>query len=167
MSNIRIISSGNLGAESAALDAAIRFNIPYGGFTSRGALVPGDRPTGRYRLDERPFVHPMLLLKANIARAEGILLFSGGELPPRLESIKREAQAQRQPCLHVDFAAATPDKAAFRIAAWIQENNLASLCVSGTDLREDHSIYPSVHDTMSALFLLGSNAAPTPGETLH
>ena len=40
----RIISSGTLGAESAALDAAIRFRIPYGGYTNQGALVPGDQP---------------------------------------------------------------------------------------------------------------------------
>lgn len=167
MSTIQIISSGNLGAESAALDAAIRFNIAYGGYTSQGALVPGDRPAGRYKLDERPFVHPMLLLEANIARAEGILLFSRGPLPPRLEPIRHDAQAQGQPCLHIDFEAVEPHQAAFRIAAWIQKNDLASLYVSGTDLREDHSIYPSVHDTMSALFLLGSNTPPAPAETLH
>jgi len=167
MAAIQIISSGNLGAESAALDAAIRFNIAYGGYTSQGALVPGDRPAGRYKLDQRPFVHPMLLLKANLARAEGVLLFSRGPLPPRLDPIENDARAQHLPCLHIDFAAATPHQAVFRIAAWIQKNDLASLYVSGADLREDPSIYPRVHETMSALFLLGSDTAPAPAETLH
>lgn len=168
MAITKIISSGTLGAESAALDVAIRFNIAYGGYTNQGSLIAGDRPPSRYTLDEKPFVNPALLLKANRDRADGILVFSNGPIPRRLTQILQDADAQEQSCLHIDFTAVKPHPAAFRIGTWVSTNALSSLFITGPDIREDRRIYQHVHDALTRFFMLGQES-PTPysGHTIH
>lgn len=164
----RIISSGTLGAESAALDAAIRFRIPHGGYTNRGALVPGDRPAGRYRLDERPYVEPLLLMRANLERADGLVIFSNGPYPDRIGRLMPFAREGQTPCLHVDFAELTPHDAAFRIEAWVSSHNLSRLFVTGSAIQEDRHIYQRVHEALTGFFLLVQDAAtPLAQRTLH
>ncbi len=168
MPSMRIISSGTLGAESAALDAAIRFHIPYGGYTNQGSLVPGDRPTGRYRLDERPYVAPMLLMRANLERADGLVIFSSGPYPDRIGPLMALAREARTPCLHVDFAALTPPEAAFRIDAWIDEHKLTQVFITGSEIREDRQIYQRVHEALIGFFMLiQGKSTPLAKRTLH
>jgi hypothetical protein len=163
-----IISSGILGTESAALDAAIRFQIPYEGYTNQGALLPGDRPAGRYRLDERPYVDPMLLMRANLQRADGLVIFSNGPCPERIGLLRDDAREGEIPCLHVDFASLTPQNAAFRMDVWVAAHNLSRLFITGPEIREDRRIYQCVHDTMSGFFMLLQDASmPLAQRTLH
>ena len=164
----RIISSGTAGAESAALDAAIRFRIPYGGFTTQGSLIAGDRPPARYRLDERPFVDPMLLMQGNLERADGLLVFTTGPLPGRMVRLMDHVLGEAYPCLHADFALHTPHQTAFRIDDWAAAHHVSQLCVTGTAILEDRRIYRQVHDALTAFFLLTADAAtPHPERTLH
>jgi hypothetical protein len=168
MAITKIISSGTLGAESAALDVAIRFNIAYGGYTNQGSLIAGDRPPGRYTLDEKPFVNPALLLKANRDRADGILVFSNGPMPHRLTPILPDRDTQAPPCLHIDFTAIKPNPAAFRIGTWVSTNALTSLFITGPDIQEDRRIYQYVHDALTRFFMLGHESPmPHAGHTLH
>jgi hypothetical protein len=168
MPGMRIISSGILGAESAALDAAIRCHIPYGGFTNQGSLIPGDRPNGRYRLDERPYVAPMLLMRANLDRADGLVIFSSGPYPDRIVPLVTLAREARTPCLHVDFAVLTPHEAAFRIDAWIDEHKLTQVFITGSEIREDRQIYPRVHEALIGFFMLiQGKSTPRAKRTLH
>ena len=167
MSVTRIISSGIPGAETAALDAAIRFRVPYQGYTNQGSLMSGDRPAGRYQLEERPFVHPFLLLEANLAGADGMLLFSSGPLPLHLKRLEAAPHLPRRPALHIDFDTMSPRQAAFRIASWVREHDLACLLVTGTALREDKDIYQRVHTAMTALFMLADVDAGASQGTLH
>jgi len=164
----RIISSGVPGAESAALDAAIRFQIPYGGYTSQGSLIPGDRPAGRYHLDERPYVDPMLLMRANLERADGLVIFSSGSFPNRIDLLMAFVREAATPCLHVDFTALTPHEAAFRIDAWVAAHDLSEVFITGPEIREDRQIYRRVHDALTAFFMLVQDASsPLSERTLH
>jgi hypothetical protein len=168
MAITKIISSGTLGTESAALDVAIRFNIAYGGYTNQGSLIAGDRPPGRYTLDEKPFVNPALLLKANRDQADGVLVFSNGPMPHRLTPILPDRDTQAPPWLNIDFAVVKPHPAAFRIGTWVSTNALTSLFITGPDIQEDKGIYQHVHDALTSFFMLGQ-ASPMPhaGQTLH
>lgn len=167
MAITQIISSGTLGAESAALDVAIRFNIAYGGYTNQGSLIAGDRPRGRYTLDEKPFVNPALLLKANRGRADGVLIFSNGPMPHRLTPILSDRETL-PPCLHIDFSLVKPHPAAFRIGTWVSTNALTSLFITGSDIQEDRGIYQQVHDALTRFFMLGQESPmPHAGHTLH
>ena len=164
----KIISSGTLGAESAALDVAIRFNISYGGYTNQGSLMPGDRPAGRNTLEEKPFVNPMVLLRANLERSDGILIFSNGPLPPNVNPIMPYVFDQNHPYLHIDFSTVKPHPAAFRIGTWVATNSISRLFITGASLHEDRGIYQLVHDALTSFFLLGTDPTMTPSDhTLH
>jgi len=164
----KIISSGTLGAESAALDVAIRFHIPYGGYTNAGSLMAGDRPPLRYTLDEKPFVNPMVLLHANLDRADSILIFSSGAMPRQADQILPYVKENDYPCLHIDFSDVKPHPAAFRIDTWVATHALSRLFVTGASILEDRQIYQLVHDALSSFFMLGSDPPMPPSNpTLH
>jgi hypothetical protein len=129
--------------------------------------MSGDRPAGRYQLEERPFVHPILLLEANLARADGLLLFSSGPLPFHLTRLEAAPRLPRRPALHIDFDTMSPRQAAFRIAAWVRQHDLDCLLVTGTALRDDKGIYQRVHTAMTALFMLVNLDAGASQGTLH
>ena len=139
----RIIASGIPGAESAALDAAIRFCMPYGGFTNQGALLPGDRPAGRYRL----------------AQSDGLMTFFRGGLPDPIERLL--SSGPQRPCLHIDAASLEPHDAAILMDRWIADHAVAVLCVTGASLLEDRRIYPYVHDALTGFFLLTGAMTPS------
>ena len=155
----QIISSGVPGAESAALDVAIRFNVRYGGYTSQGSLIAGDRLPGRYRLDERPFVNPVVLMRANLERSDGLLVFSLGPVPRSMVHLMPFVDEQNHPHLHIDFAMCRPEQAAFQIDAWVASDQISRLFISGSSIREDKLIYQRVSDALTCFFMLGMNAA--------
>lgn len=155
----QIISSGVSGAESAALDVAIRFNVPYGGYSSQGSLIAGDRLPGRYRLDERPFVNPMVLMKANLERSDGLLVFSLGPVPRSMIHLMPFVEEQNHPCLHIDFAECRPEQAAFQIDTWVTSDQISRLFISGSSILEDKLIYQRVNDALTCFFMLGIDTA--------
>ena len=168
MAIFRIISSGNPGAESAALDAAIRFGVPYTGYTSQGSLMPGDRPSGRYRLDAQPFVDGMLLMEANLAKADGLLIFAAKPFPGRIERLITRVKKENIPCMEVDFASFAPSQAAFHIDTWAARHRLAQIYITGSEFREDPLIYQKVHEAMTGYFMLAHHASrPVSERTPH
>jgi len=168
MAIMKIISSGTPGAESAALDVAIRFHIPYGGYTNQGSLIPGDRPAGRYTLDEKPFVNPMVLLRANMDQADGILVFSSSTMPWQINQIQPYVNEQNYPYLHIDFSEVEPHPAAFRIGTWVAKNALRRLFITGASIHEDRGIYQRAHDALTSFFMLGNDPPMSPSKpTLH
>lgn len=160
----RIVASGIPGAESAALDAAIRFRVPYGGFTNQGALLPGDRPAGRYRLEQRPYVDALLVLRANIEQADGLLTFYRGRVPESVDRVL--ATDPQRPCLHIDAASTEAHDVPFSMDRWVADHHVGVLCVTGASLLEDRRIYPYVHDALTGFFLLTRATSPAP-RTLH
>ena len=160
----RIVASGVPGAESAALDAAIRFRVPYGGITNQGALLPGDRPAGRYRLEQRPYVDTLLVLKANIAQSDGLLTFFRGGVPDPIDRLL--SSGPKRPCLHIEAASVESHEVPFRLDRFATDHAVAVLCVTGASLLEDRRIYPYVHDALTGFFLL-TGAMPPSQPTLH
>jgi len=168
MAVTKIISSGTPGTESAALDVAMRFNVSYGGYTNQGSLIPGDRPAGRYTLDEKPFVHPMMLLRANLEQSDGILIFSSGPVPPNVSPLLPYVFDRNHPHLHIDFSIIKPHPAAFRIGTWVATHALSRLFITGASIHEDRGIYQLVHDALTSFFMLGTDPPmPQSDHTLH
>ena len=164
----KIISSGTPGAESAALDVAIRFHVSYGGYTNMGSLIPGDRPAGRYTLDEKPFVNPNVLIRANMEQADGLLVFSIRTMPRQINQILPYVNEQNYPYLHIDFSEVKPHPAAFRIGTWVVTHALRRLFITGASIHEDRGIYQRAHDALTSFFMLGSEPPMPPSNpTLH
>jgi len=79
MTIAKIISSDTSGAESAALDVAIRIRIPDGGYAMSSSMLDSYRVTRRYKLMEKEFNSSRSKDEANLHIADATLIFTHGE----------------------------------------------------------------------------------------
>ena len=74
----KIISGGQTGADRAALDVAIKFNIPHGGWIPKGRKAEDGRLPDRYQLQEMPTPSYPERTEQNVIDSDGTLIFSRG-----------------------------------------------------------------------------------------
>ncbi|MFZ7128089.1 MAG: YpsA SLOG family protein [Desulfobacterales bacterium] len=146
----KIISGGSPGAETAALDAAIQFSIPYGGYAPGGA----DR-INSYALEERAFESWIAQAKANMAESDGVLVFSHGAVNEQLALLIETAKDRNFPWYHIDFEILTPFQAGVWIDKWAGEHSIGVLFVTGSLLREDFRIVEKTNKAVYTALMLG------------
>ena len=156
----KIISSGQPGAESAALDIAIRLKIPYSGYAMTSSMLEPYRVIRRYKLMEKDFNNSRAMNEANVHLGDATLVFSHGELNRGLTLIDDYAFSHGHPNLHVDFDQMEPLQAAFRINIWAHKHAPRSLYVTGSTEEEDGRIYQAVYDTLFRFLLMGHETYP-------
>lgn len=156
----KIISSGQPGAESAALDIAIRLKIPYSGYAMTSSMLEPYRVIRRYKLMEKDFNNSRAMNEANVHLGDATLVFSHGELNRGLTLIDDYAFSHGHPNLHVDFDQVEPLQAAFRINIWAHKHAPRSLYVTGSTEEEDGRIYQAVYDTLFRFLMLGRESFP-------
>ena len=103
MTTTKIISSCAFGAESAALDVAIKMGFQHGGNTTRKVGRYGAKVTSRFDLTEKPFESPLDGAKANIHEADGTLFFTRAEPDQDTQYLIDYATEQDHPFWHIDF----------------------------------------------------------------
>ena len=160
MTITRIISSGVAGAESAALDVAIRLKIPYGGYALTSALLDPHPMRRRYSLSEKPFDSARAKDEANLLLADAALIFSYGALSGDLAELDAYALTNERPCFHVDLSAVEPLQGAFHIRIWTDKHSPESLYVTGSEEALDNRIYQAVYDTLFSFLMLGRETYP-------
>ena len=156
----KIISAGQPGAESAALDIAIRLKIPYGGYAMTSSMLEPYRLNRRYKLMEKDFDSSRAMNEANMHLGDATLVFSHGALSRDLTLIDDEALSHGYPNLHVDFDQMEPLQAAFRINIWAHKHSPECLYVTGSTEEEDGRIYQAVYDTLFRFLMMGREAYP-------
>jgi hypothetical protein len=156
----KIISSGASGAESAALDIAIRLKIPYGGYAMESSMLDSYRATRRYKLWEKEFRSSRSKDEANLHIADATLIFTHGELNRDLWFIDDYAVSHGHPSYHVDFDESDPLQAAFHISIWVDKHSPASLFVTGSKEKEDARIYQATFDSLFSFLMLGKEEYP-------
>ena len=76
----KIISGGQTGADQAALDAAIKLDIPHGGWIPKGRLTENGPLPDKYKLTEMPGSGYTLRTEQNVIDSNGTLIISHGKL---------------------------------------------------------------------------------------
>jgi len=155
-----MISSGTAGAESAALDVALRLKIPYDGYTSASALLDRHPMGRRYKLREEAFDSPRGSDEANVRLADATLIFTRGELRGGPARIDTYALSQGKPCFHVDLNVMEPLQAAFHVRIWTDKYTPERLFVTGDPEGDDTRIYQAVYDTLFSFLMLGRDTYP-------
>lgn len=150
----KIISGGENGAEQAALDAAMRIGIDYGGFAGSGPSGQNGRVKSRYRLKSTPVADQRSQVANNILVSDGVLILSRGAFSAAAALAARFAEIYHRPCLHVDLHYRSLTDASRMIAAWIKINKIRCLCVTGPSLREDPASYADTHHLLLRVFRL-------------
>jgi hypothetical protein len=76
----KIISGGQTGADQAALDAAIKWDIPHGGWVPKGRRTESGPLSNRYQLKEMPTDSYPSRTEQNVIDSDGTLIITHGEL---------------------------------------------------------------------------------------
>jgi hypothetical protein len=128
----KIISGGQSGVEMAALDAAIKLNIPHEGWCHRGKRTESGVLPEAHQLKpiEMPSYHDRL--EKNIIDSDGTVILSHGQLVIGSKIIRDMANKNGKPCLHVDLSSCTMNHAASSIRKWITNNDIETVYFTGS-----------------------------------
>jgi hypothetical protein len=151
----KIISGGQVGADQAALDVAIRYGIPHGGWIQKGRKTQNGILPLKYRLKEMSTASFKDRIEQNVIDSHGSVIVTHGALTGGADYCRKMAQKHGRPCLHIDLNTISEFTAAARLNAWIKENNIEILNVNGSRSSEDSSIYKDTMDIIESAVLLG------------
>ncbi len=136
-----ILSDGRTGAGRAALDAALHFDLPHGGWASRGTLSREDEFRRRYHLEELPAIDPRQAIAKNVQAADGTLIIAFGKLTVLPKEALRMTLKCKKQLLGIDLEQYSVFEAASLVSSWLGSHHIRTLFVTGNDENE----YPAVY----------------------
>lgn len=149
-----IISGGQTGADQAALDVAIKFAIPHGGWIPKGRRTENGPLPHQYNLKEMPTISYYKRTEQNVLDSDATLIISHGKLTGGSYYTRRMAKHYHRPWLHIDLNKVNSFEAAKRINFWILKNDIEKLNVAGPRASKDTHIYQATFDIIQATFYL-------------
>lgn len=150
----KIISGGQTGADQAALDAAIKLGLAYGGWVPKGRKTEAGILPKKYRVSEMPTSSYAERTEQNVMDSDGTLVVSHGPLSGGSEYTRNMAAKHGRPFLHVDLEQTPAFLASISIKDWIIRNRLKILNVAGPRASRDAKIYQAVFDLIEATYYL-------------
>jgi hypothetical protein len=140
----KIISGGHPGAEKAALDAALKLDIPHSGWAYKGRKTEEELLPEKYKLKEifdRSFENR---IKKNVLEADGTVVFTHGKLTIGLKIVEELATKFKRPCVHIDLNESPLNVAATTIRAWMIRNEIETVYFTGQKPMKGSDIYSEV-----------------------
>lgn len=140
----KIISGGQPGVEMAALDAAIRLNIPYEGWCYKDRKTESGTLAERYNVKEIDTPSYFQRLEKNVKDSEGAVVLNYGQLVLGSKAVKDIAEKYHKPCLNVDLSNHPMNHAVALIRKWMAKHDIATIYFTGTKTGGGHT--PNVYD---------------------
>jgi len=140
----RIVSGGQTGVDRAALDVAIEFGIPCGGWCPKGRRAEDGRIDPRYPLRETPHRRYAERTEWNVRDSDCTLIIAPKPLKGGTALTRRLAKRYGRPWLVVEPGSSD---AADEILAWLDSCAIGALNVAGP--RESQQ--PGIYDASRAL----------------
>jgi hypothetical protein len=140
----KIISGGQTGADRAALDIAIKFNIPHGGCIPKGRIAKDGPLPDKYQLQEMPTSSYPKRTEQNVIDSDGTLIFSRGAPTGGTDYTRKMVLKHKKQLLHIDLNHRTSYDAAYLILPWIELQHVKILNVAGPRASKDPAIYNDV-----------------------
>ena len=148
----KIISGGQTGADQAALDVAIKHNIPHGGSIPKGRLTEVGPLPGMYHLEEMPTSSYPMRTEKNVLDSDGTLIVSHGNIIGGTALTRKLAEQHNKPWLHVDMDKMSLLYATRLLGSWIIDNGIQVLNVAGSRASGDPEIYNVTIGLLETLF---------------
>ncbi len=137
----KIISGGQTGADRAALDVAIKLDIPHGGWIPKGRKTEDGVLPDKYHLQEMPTASYPKRTEKNILDSDGTLILSHGKLTGGSALTRKSAKEHSKPWVHVDMDKVSLPDAVGIVKAWIDRHGIEILNVAGPRASKTPSIY--------------------------
>ena len=137
----KIISGGQVGADQAGLDAAIKYNFPHGGWIQKGRKTQSGILPDKYHLKEMSVSGYKERIEKNAIESDGTVIISHGNLAGGADYSQKMTEKHNRPCLHIDLNVTPAFMASSEINTWIIDNNIEVLNVTGSRASEDSNVY--------------------------
>lgn len=157
----KIISGGQTGADQAALDAAIKLDIPHGGWLPKGRLTENGPLPHKYDLLELSSKSYVERTEKNVVASDGTLIISHGPLTGGSEYTVDMAVKHDRPYLHVDLDKISAFQGALMIRDWLHEHQVEILNVAGPRASKDSKIYADTFKILESVVYLELVENPT------
>jgi hypothetical protein len=140
----KIISGGQTGADRAALDVAIKLDIPHGGWIPKGCKTEKGPLPDKYQLQELPTNSYEARTEQNVIDADGTLIIARGKLTGGTDYTRQMTLKHKKQLLGIDLNLTGHFDAASLIASWIKLQRVQVLNVAGPRASKDPGIYSDV-----------------------
>ncbi|MDO9514504.1 MAG: putative molybdenum carrier protein [Syntrophales bacterium] len=148
----KIVSGGQTGADRAALDVAIRLDIPHGGWVPKGRATEAGVLPDRYHMREMPTADYADRTEQNVLDSDGTLIISHGALDGGSALTQALAEEHGRSHLHLDMDRLSVSDAADTLKGWIEDNAIRVLNVAGPRESRDLDIYSVTAAVLETLF---------------
>ncbi len=127
----KILSGGQTGVDQAALEIALQFNIPHGGWCPKGRLAENGTIPPQYKLTETASSDYSVRTKLNIRDADGTLILishHAGEITNGTLLTIQEAKEKKKPYLVIDLS---QDGDIDAVVQWASDHDICVLNIAG------------------------------------
>ena len=136
----KIISGGQTGTDRAVLDAAIKLDIPHGGWIPKGRTTETGTLPESYHLTEIATDNYLECIKRNVKDSKGTLIIFYDKLTGDLYQAERETLRCRHQLLGIDLKQKNAFQAASLINDWVQLRKIDVPYVTGAGEIENPNI---------------------------
>jgi hypothetical protein len=150
----KIISGGQTGADQAALDSAIKFNIEHGGWVPKGRKTEQGALPAKYKMDEMKTSDYPSRTRQNIIDSDATLIIAAGNLSGGTLLTKNFATEMDKPYCHIDFISMDDFEAAMIVHSFIVDNYIEILNVAGPRLSSDPTIYDETRTIIESMIYM-------------
>ncbi len=161
----KIISGGQTGADRAALDAAIKLDVPHGGWVPKGRRAEDGIIPPTYLLKEMPTESYPRRTEKNVLEADGTLILTHGRLTGGSKLTLDYAVRHRRNHLHIDLIRTPAFKAVRIISDWITDKGIEVLNVAGSSAGKDPEIYSRTLQVLTGVYWLDQSRTVSTGTT--
>jgi len=158
----KIISGGQTGADQAALDVAIKLDIPHGGWIPTGRITEAGILPAKYELKEMATTSYAKRTEKNVLDSGGTLIISHGKLTGGSALTRKLANQHGRFCLHIDLNQTNAFSAAQKISTWVEENSIEVLNVAGPRASKDAKIHKATMDILESTYYLSLSTGHKP-----
>lgn len=137
--------------ELAALDLAVKLEIPYKGWFCKGNT---DGLDTKYHLQADPFGSPTVCMEKNIHEARGVLVLCQNTARETFHVQKKLANRYGKDFLRVDLEKISKFECALTISRWVFENSIEVLYVTGEQDSKDKTLYETALDILETVLYL-------------
>ena len=159
----KIISGGQPGVERAALDAAIKLNIPHKGWTYKTRRTDEGILPDKYRVKESEDISFSDRIKKNVLAADATAILTRGGLTIGLKIVKDCAEKHNRPYLHVDLNENPLNSASALIRKWMINNQLEAIYFTGSKSIDDIHLNQEVIRIIEGICRMESEQEQLPG----
>ncbi|MFC1577628.1 YpsA SLOG family protein [Thermodesulfobacteriota bacterium] len=140
----KIISGGQTGADRAALDVVLKFDIPHGGWIPKGRIAEDGTLFEIYKLQKMPTESYPARTEQNVIESDGTLIIARGKLTGGTDLTRQMTLKHKKQLLGIDLNLVGHFDAASLIVSWIKLQRVQVLNVAGPRKSEDPQIYADV-----------------------